>query len=198
MQLLRAIPTYLWVSRAMIWAVCDWSWSKSSQGLWQTIPFSPRSDPAACASYVQLYFPRESVTLLPPQWNTLPFSTGAAGHKEKSSNCLRGTQPSCDLARRCLIFFLFSLSPSSWAAGKEWLLLNDKIMNVIFEAGVRGRKEGERVGHKRGERGSSKRGVAGEESILQRWQMCPHARESIWVKPCNVIPFTQKSLICQH
>lgn len=71
----------------------------------QSLPSRP--DPAACASYKQLYFPRESVTLLPPQCNTLPFSTGAPGHKEKSSNCHRETWPSCDLACRCLIFSPF-------------------------------------------------------------------------------------------
>lgn len=48
---------------------------------------SDRHWQAGSALYMQLYFPRESVTFLPPQSNTTPFSTGAPGHKEKSSNC---------------------------------------------------------------------------------------------------------------
>lgn len=51
-------------------------------------------------------------------------------------------------------------------------------MNVIFEAA--GEKEG--GGRGLGIRVCGVAGVVGwpgEESILQRWQMCPHARESI-------------------
>lgn len=43
-----------------------------------------------------------------------------------------------------LHFLPFSFTASSCAAGKEWLLLNDKIMNVTFEARENGREEMER------------------------------------------------------
>lgn len=53
-------------------------------------------------------------------------------------------------------------------------------MNVIFEAAGEKEGGGQRVGRGGREReGVGLGGWPGEESILQRWQMCPHARESI-------------------
>lgn len=152
--------------------VCDWSQSKSSAGPWQTIRFPP--------ALTQQPVPHTRSCISPETLQHCRFHSAARchfqqrapGHEEKSSNCHRETWPSCDLACRCLIFSRFPCLWGSWAARKEWLLLNDKIMNVILKQEREGGRE--RVGHE-----GRKVGEAEEESILQSWQMCPHARESI-------------------
>lgn len=58
----------------------------------------------------------------------------------------------------------YSFSLSSWAAGKEWLLLNDKIMNVILR---REREGWDRRLETRGGKGRGKEGSWGGEYITE-------------------------------
>lgn len=77
--------------------------------------------------------------------------------------------PSSDLAFFRAVHFLLlfsSFSLGSWAAGKEWILLNDKIMNVILRQEWEG---GRRCGEleTRGGKGRGKTGKGGGEYITE-------------------------------